>query len=304
VGWLSVRTLGTGAGALVLALLFVLSQARSSNPLVPLRIFRSRNVNGANLVRTLFPVALFGAFFLGALYLQHVLGYSALRTGIAFLPQSLTIGVFSLLLTGRIVTRFGAKATTIAGLAFAAGGLLLYARTPVDGSYLFDVLPALLLTGTGAGLVFMPTVSLAMAGAGMRDAGIASGMANVAIQMGAAVGLAVMASLSASRTSGALAAGASPAEALTSGYHLAFLIAAGCAVAAIVVALVVLRPAEAVSAAQEPQASGTPARELVGVAARDAGGDDRPAGHDRLREDRVPQLVMAGRHGLPEGGES
>jgi EmrB/QacA subfamily drug resistance transporter len=240
-GWASARTIVLGAAAVALSVAFVLYEARISNPLVPMRIFLSRNVMGANLARALFPVGLFGSFFLGVLYLQHVLGYGALRTGFAFLPQTICVAVLSLFVVGRLVSRFGARSVVIAGLLLVAAGMLFYARTPADGSYV-DVLPALLLTGIGAGLFFMPSVTLAMSGAGPRDAGVASGLTNVALQLGAAFGVAVLASLSASRTTSALAAGSSPNEALTSGYRLGYLIAALFVLTAAVVSAIVIRP--------------------------------------------------------------
>ena len=240
-GWYSVRTIGLAAAAVALAAAFVVLESRLRNPLVPLRIFRARNVVGANAVRALFPIGLFGSFFMGALYLQHVLGYSALGTGLAFLPMNLCVSLFSLFLTARLVSRFGAKRLLVPGLTLVAAGLALYARAPVDGSYLTDVLPAMLLMGAGAGLVFMPSVSLAMAGSGTRDSGLASGVANVALQMGAALGVAVLASISNARTNDLLAHGASRASALTSGYHLGFAIASGCVLLAVVVAAAVLR---------------------------------------------------------------
>jgi MFS family permease len=178
---------------------------------------------------------------MGALYLQHVLGFSALRTGLAFLPMNICVSVFSLFLTTRLLARFGAKRLLLPGLALVAAGLALYTRAPVDGSYLTDVLPAMLLMGAGAGLVFLPSVSLAMAGAGPRDSGLASGVANVALQMGAALGVAVLASISNAHTNALLAHGASRASALTSGYHLGFAVAACCVALAVVVAAVVLR---------------------------------------------------------------
>ncbi|HEV7679024.1 MAG TPA: DHA2 family efflux MFS transporter permease subunit [Candidatus Dormibacteraeota bacterium] len=242
-GWGTVETLVLFAGALLLAALFVRLESRVRNPLVPLRIFRSRNATGANLVRTLFPVGMFGSFFLGPLYLQHVLGYSAMRTGLAYLPQSVLIGFVSIMVVGRLVSRFGARSTLIAGLTFVAAGLALFARVPVDGNYVVDVLPVTLLLGVGAGLVFMPSATLSMAGAGPGDAGILSGLANVAVQMGAALGVAVLAGVSASRTSSLVAEGVSQPAALTSGFHLAFAISALCLLAAVGVAAAVLRSA-------------------------------------------------------------
>ncbi len=240
-GWTSARTLGMAGITAVLIAGFVLVESRARHPLVPLRFFRSRNVAGAVLVRTLFPVGMFGAFFLGALYLQRVLGYSPVGAGLAFMPMNLCVAMFSLFVTARLVSRFGAKATLIPGLVLMTVGLLLFGRAPVDAVYAIDVLPALLLMGIGAGLVFMPSVLLAMSGVGASNSGLASGVANVAIQLGAAVGVAVLASVSAADTSGLMSRGAVLDGALTSGYHLGFTVAAGCVAAAALTGALVLR---------------------------------------------------------------
>ena len=213
----------------------------SPHPLVPLRMFRSRNLTGATLVRVLFPIGMFGQFFLGALYLQHVLGYSAITTGLAFMPMNLAVGIFSLTIAARIMTRIGAKATLLPGLALIAGGLALFSRVPVHGHYLTDVLPGMALFGIGAGLAFTPSIALAMADAAPADTGLASGLANVSMQMGAAIGIAVLASISTSRTSSLLAGGAGRDAALAGGYHVGYLIATGCIVVAFVLAAVVLK---------------------------------------------------------------
>jgi EmrB/QacA subfamily drug resistance transporter len=253
-GWLTLRTLLLAVATVVLSVAFVAVESRVRNPLVPLRIFRSRNVTGANLVRMLFPVGLFGSFFLGALYLQNVLGYAPLRTGLAFLPQSMAIGIVSLFVVGRLVVRFGARTTLVAGLTMVTAGLALMSRAPVDGSYLLDVLPVTVLIGVGAGLVFMPSVALSMAEAGPADAGVVSGMANVALQFGAALGIAILFGAAADASSGMLATGSGLRAALDGGYHLGFAIAAICLVLAVGIALAVLRPAvrpRAVSAQPE-----------------------------------------------------
>lgn len=240
-GWTSGRTLGLGAGVVILLIAFVLVEARVRNPLVPLRVFRSRNLTGADLVRALFAVGMLGMFFMGALYLQSVLGYGAIRTGFAFLPWSLLVGLFSLGMTVRIVARIGAKATLIIGLVLFTLGLGLFARAPVGGTYLADVLPGMVMLGLGAGLVFMPSVSLAMSDAAPSESGLASGLANVSLQIGGALGLAAVASLSTTRTANLLAGGASAHAALNGGYHLGFVVAAGAVLAAIGVASAVLR---------------------------------------------------------------
>src|SRR4051795_1889873 len=249
-GWGSAHTLGFGATSLALLAGFIGREARIANPLMPLRLFRSRNVAGANLVQALFVAGMFGMFFLGALYLQRVLGYKALEVGLAFLPVTLVIGTLSLGFSERLNMRFGPKATLLPSLVFITAGLALFARVPVDGSYVPDVLPVMLLLGTGAGLAFPSLMTLAMSGATRSDSGLASGLVNTTLQVGGAIGLAVLATLATSRTESLLANGESNASALTSGYHLAFLIGAGLVIAAIGVAVTVLSP-NAVAAEEE-----------------------------------------------------
>jgi predicted MFS family arabinose efflux permease len=240
-GWGSPHTIVVGLVALALLVAFVRLEAYLPHPLVPLRMFRSRNLTGATLVRVLFPVGMFGQFFLGALYLQHVLGYSAITTGLAFMPMNLAVGIFSLTIAARIMTRIGAKATLLPGLALIACGLALFSRVPVHGHYLADVLPGMALFGIGAGLAFTPSIALAMADAAPADTGLASGLANVSMQMGAAIGIAVLASISTSRTSTLVHAGVGRDAALAGGYHVGYLIATGCIVVAFVLAAVVLK---------------------------------------------------------------
>jgi EmrB/QacA subfamily drug resistance transporter len=239
-GWGSGRTIGFGAGALALFAAFVLVESRVRHPLMPLRVFRSRTRSVANGVRALFAVGLFGVFFFGALYFQGVLGYSALVTGLAFLPMNILI-LFSVGLTPRIVQRIGAKTTYLPGLALTGLALLVLSRVPVHGSYAADVLPPMLLFGLGAGLAFMPGVSLAMADAGPSDSGVVSGIANVTLQLGAALGLAVLASASTIRAGHLLARGVGVRAALVGGYHEAFLIGAGCIGTGLVLGAVLLR---------------------------------------------------------------
>ena len=241
-GWASAHTLGFGAVALGLLVAFLRRQARTPNPLVPLRIFRSRNVSGANGVQILTVAGMFGMFFLGALYLQRVLGFDAIEVGLAFLPVTLAIGTLSLGFSARLNTRFGARTTLVPALALVVAGLALFTRAPVGGSYASDILPVMILLGTGAGLAFPSIMTLAMSGATRSDSGLASGLVNTSLQVGGALGLAVLATLATTRTDGLLASGHSRAAALTGGYHLAFLIAAGLVAAAIGLALLVLRP--------------------------------------------------------------
>ena len=235
-GWASAHTLGFGAIALLLLAGFVARQASASNPLVPPRVLRSRDLSGANLVQFLMVAGLLGMFFLGALYLQRVLGYDPLRIGLGFLPVAVGIGTLSLGLSARLNTRFGARAVLLAGLVLIVGGLLLLTRVPVDASYAVDLLPALLLVGTGGGLALPALMTLAMSGATPEDAGLASGLVNTTQQVGGALGLAVLATLATSRTDRLLAGGHGVASALTGGYHLAFGAGAGLVAVAIVVA--------------------------------------------------------------------
>jgi EmrB/QacA subfamily drug resistance transporter len=241
-GWGSAHTLGFGAGAVALLAAFVLREARAAQPLVPLRIFRSRNLTGANTIQALMVAGMFGMFFLGALYLQQVLGFTSLEVGLAFLPVTGIIGVLSLGFSAKLNLRFGPRATLLPGLAAIVVGLGLFSRISVDGDYWSEVLPAMVLIGTGAGLSFPSLMTLAMSGVERSDAGLASGLVNTTLQVGGAIGLAVLATLSTNRTSDLVAAGHSTASALTDGYKLAFLIGAGLVVGAVVIALTVLEP--------------------------------------------------------------
>jgi EmrB/QacA subfamily drug resistance transporter len=242
-GWTSGRTLGLGAVALALLAGFVARQKTAANPLMPLRIFRSRNVSGANLVQVLSVAGMFGVFFLGALYVQRILRYDALETGLAFLPVSVVMGTLSVRYAEPLTTRFGAHRLVVAGLTLIGIALLLFAQAPVDGKYVTNVFPAMVLMGTGAGLAFPPLMGLAMSGATPQDAGLASGLINTTAQVGGALGLAVLATLSATHSGDLARGGTPPAEALTGGYHLAFYIAAALVLGAIAVAVAVLAPA-------------------------------------------------------------
>jgi EmrB/QacA subfamily drug resistance transporter len=237
-GWASGRTLGLGIVALALLAAFVWREATAATPLLPLRILRSRNVAGANLVQALLVAGALGMFFLAVLYLQRVLGFDALETGVAFLPVSLAIGVLSLGFSARLNLRFGARAVLVPGMALVSLGLAWLTRAPVDGGYVADVLPAMLLLGIGAGVSFPALMTLAMSGASDEDAGLASGLVNTTMQVGGALGIAVLATLASSRTD---SLGSGPA-ALTSGYHLAFTVSAVLvAVGALVAATVLQR---------------------------------------------------------------
>jgi EmrB/QacA subfamily drug resistance transporter len=256
-GWGSTQTLGLGGVSLSLLTAFVARQARIDNPLMPLRLFASRNVSAANVIMGLLVVGFFGMFFLGALYLQGILGYSALEVGLAFLPSCFVMGTLSLGYAEKLIMGIGPKATLVSGLSFAAVGLLLFSRAPVDANYWVDIAPVQLLLGAGAGLSFPALMTLAMSGATPSDAGLASGLVNTTVQVGGAVGLAVLATLATSRTESLAADGESMAAALNGGYHLAYLVGAALTVVALVVAVVVLRspgsePSSAESSAGEP----------------------------------------------------
>ena len=255
-GWGSGRTLGLAAVSLALLLAFVVREATARNPLIPLRIFRSRNVSGANAMQALLVAGMFGMFFLGALYLQRVLGYDALQIGLAFLPATIVMGVLSLRYTEPLIMRFGARKTLLPGLVLIAVGLALFARAPVGGSYLRDVLPVTVILGFGIGTSFPALMTLAMSGAARDEAGLASGLINTTAQVGGALGLAVLATLSSTRSDSLIHGGQAAASALTSGYHLAFLIGALLVVCAIVLAVAVLEPpAQAEGVDGEPACS-------------------------------------------------
>jgi EmrB/QacA subfamily drug resistance transporter len=242
-GWLAAETLGLAAATLALLGGFLLRQRMARHPLMPLRMFRSGAVAGANLVQVLGTAGMFGMFFLGSLYLREILHYDPLQIGLAFLPVAVVMGTLSVRYTDRLALRFGARPVMLAGLALIAAGLAWFAVAPASGgAYLPHIFPVALLVGAGAGLCFPALMTLAMSGATEQDAGLASGLINTTGQIGGAVGLAVLATVSASRTS-ALAARHQPAAvALTGGYHLAFWIACGLVGAAAVVTVTLLRP--------------------------------------------------------------
>jgi EmrB/QacA subfamily drug resistance transporter len=261
-GWVSAHTLGFGALAAALLAGFAAREARTRNPLMPLRVFRSRVVALANTIQALTVAGLFGMFFLGALYMQRVLGYDAIEVGLAFLPVALIIGTLSLGLSARLIMRAGARATLIPGLVLVAAGLALFQRVPVEGDYVRDLLPAMLLLGLGGGLTFPSLMTLAMAAATPSDSGLLSGLANTTMQVGGALGLAVLATLSTTRTDSLVAEGHSPAFALTSGYQLAFTIGTALVVTAVVLTVALLRPEAAGAAGEEDEEpAGEPAFE-------------------------------------------
>src|SRR3954470_4211331 len=256
-GWTSAETLGLLGAALALMVAFLVIESRVGSPLVPLRLFKLRNVAVSNVAGVFWAAAMFAVFFLSALYLQLVLGYSPLEVGLAFLPANIIMGAFSIGLSAKLVMRFGLRKPLGVGLTLAAIGLLLFARLPVDGNFVVDVLPSMILIGIGAGTAFNPLLLAAMGDVEPTEAGLASGLVNTSFMMGGALGLAVLASVAASRTDTLEAAGKSTAEALTGGYHVAFLIGAIFALTAAALGAGLLRPAEQPAEA----AHGAPAAE-------------------------------------------
>jgi len=240
-GWRSVQTIGLLATAGALLVIFLAIEARVRAPLMPLGLFRQRNVATANVVGVLWAAAMFAWFFISALYLQLVLGYDPLQVGLAFLPSNLIMGAFSLGLSAKMVMRFGIRSPLAAGLLLAAAGLALFALSPVDGSFIAHVLPGMTLLGLGAGMAFNPVLLAAMSDVDPSESGLASGVVNTSFMMGGALGLAVLASLAAARTDVLLSSGAGSLVALNGGYHVAFAVGAAFAAAAALLGAVLLR---------------------------------------------------------------
>jgi EmrB/QacA subfamily drug resistance transporter len=242
-GWTAPATLGLGAASVALLALFVVRELTAENPLVPMTIFRSRNVVGANLIQVAGGAGMFGTFFLGSLYLKGVLGYSSFEIGLAFLPTTIFMAALSIRFTEPLVTRFGARPVMITGLVLIAAGLAEFAFAPVHADYAAHVLPVVSLLGIGAGLAFPALMTLAMSGVRPEEAGLASGLVNTTGQVGCALGLAVLAALSTARTQVLGEHGEPTKAALTGGYHLAFWVAAAVVAVAVVIARTVLKPA-------------------------------------------------------------
>jgi len=251
-GWGSAQTIGLLVLAATLMALFLVIEARVSAPLMPLGLFRLRNLSVANVAGVLWAAAMFAWFFLSALYLQLVLNYTPMEVGLAFLPANLIMGAFSLGWSAKLVTRFGIRGPLAIGLLMAAAGLALFARAPVDGNFWIDVMPGMTLLGLGAGIAFNPILLAAMNDVGPHESGLASGIVNTSFMMGGALGLAILASLAAARTAEMTVQGAAIPVALNAGYQVAFLLGAVCAALAGALAFL-LRPAP-----QQPEASGTP----------------------------------------------
>jgi predicted MFS family arabinose efflux permease len=240
-GWASAHTLGFGGAAIGLLVAFLALEARIENPILPLRVLRLRNLMGASAARAMLATGMFATFFMGALYLQHVRGYNSLGTGLAFLPSTLTLGVLSTGITARLMRSFGPRAMLIPGLATITTALALLATADVNAGYFPGIFGGYLLFGIGAGMSFMPLMTIMMAEVPMADAGVASGVANVTMQVGAALGLAALGTISADYSRGLMAQGQSVVSALASGYQLGFAIAAACVATALIIVIVALR---------------------------------------------------------------
>jgi predicted MFS family arabinose efflux permease len=250
-GWASAQTLAMLVCAIMLLAVFVRIEARVRNPLMPLGLFRLRNVAIANVVGVLWAAAMFAWFFISALYLQRVLGYTALQVGLAFLPANLIMAAFSLGLSARMVMRLGIRPTLSIGLLLAAMGFALFSRVPINGVFALDVLPAMVLLGAGAGMAFNPLLLAAMNDVRPGESGLASGVVNTSFMMGGALGLAILASLAAARTGGLLRFGAESLAALAGGYRLAFISGAVLAAVAALIGGAYLRAAD--SLATDPE---------------------------------------------------
>ena len=240
-GWASAHTLGFGAAALLLLIAFVALESRIKNPILPLRILRLRNLTGASAARALIATGGFTAYFLGALYLQHVKGYDAIGTGLAFLPQTVALGVMSMGITSRLMRTFGPRAVAIPGMLVFAAGMVVLSSLDAHSNYFPGIFGGYLLFGIGAGMSFMPLLTIAMAQIPAAEAGLASGIANVTMQVTAAIGLAALSTIATNQAAFLIAQGQPLASALAAGYQLGFVLAAGCIAVALLVVLVVLR---------------------------------------------------------------
>jgi EmrB/QacA subfamily drug resistance transporter len=258
-GWTSGKTLGLLGGAVAVMALFLVIESRVRSPLMPLGLFRLRNLATAQIVGIFWAAAMFAAFFLSALYLQLVLGYSPLQVGLAFLPGNLIMGACSVGISAKLVMRYGIKRPLATGLLFAGASLLLFARAPVDGHFVVDILPSMILLGFGAGIAFNPVLLAAMSDVPPEEAGLASGLVNTSFMMGGALGLAVLASLAASRTDSLRADGNGLLQSLVGGYHIAFLVGAVFAIGAAAVGVLFFRTAQQPVAANGEAAMGAPA---------------------------------------------
>lgn len=254
-GWTSGQSLGLLGVATALMAVFLVIESRVAEPLMPLSLFKLRNVAVSNVAGVLWAAAMFAWFFISALYMQRVLNFTPMQVGLAFLPANIIMAVFSLGLSARLVMRFGVRMPLSGGLLVASAGLALFARAPVDGTMLAHVMPGMVLLGLGAGVAFNPMLLAAMSDVSPSESGLASGVVNTSFMMGGAVGLAVLASLADARTHGLSAAGASLPEALHGGYQMAFVIGAVFALVAALLGAVLLRPGAQAGAGQGPMAA-------------------------------------------------
>jgi EmrB/QacA subfamily drug resistance transporter len=252
LGWSSPTTLGLLGTSVALLIAFLVIEMRVREPLMPLALFKLRNVATANASAVLWAAAMFAWFFISALYLQLVLKYNPMQVGLSFLPANLIMAAFSLGLSAKIVIRWGFRGPLAAGLLFAAAGLAWFARARLDGTFVVDVLPGMVLLGIGAGIAFNPMLLGAMSDVGPQESGLASGLLNTAFMMGGALGLAILASFAAMRTQGLLESGASDAGALNGGYQLAFIIGAACATLAAAIGAIFMRTRTAAAGSQAP----------------------------------------------------
>lgn len=224
LGWMSIQTLGLLTTAVLIMIIFIVIESRVRVPLMPLSLFKVRNIAVSNIVGVLWAAAMFAWFFLSALYLQLVLKFSPLQVGLSFLPANLIMAVFSLGLSAKMVTRFGIKLPLVVGLSLAAIGLHYFALAPVQGNFFIHVLPGMILLGLGAGMAFNPVLLAAMNDVKAEESGLASGLVNTSFMMGGALGLAILASLAAAHADSLLNEGVNMTTALNSGYHVAFVV--------------------------------------------------------------------------------
>jgi len=259
----SAHTLGFGGIALAMLAGFLVLESRISNPIMPMRIFAVRGLLSSSLVRACLFVGMYGCFFMGALYLEHVLGYGALDTGLAFLPMTLVVAVLSTGITARLVARFGPKRVLMPAICCSFAGLALLTQVGVHGDYFPLMFGAFLLMGAGMGMASVPLLTIAMANVPPRDAGLASGVVNVSMQVAGALGVAILGTIATDRTKTLATRGHSLTSALTGGYQLGFTVAAGCALAALFVALVVLRAPRQPQAERSGELAGRPGVEAA-----------------------------------------
>jgi EmrB/QacA subfamily drug resistance transporter len=260
-GWGSAQTIGLLAASAVLLAIFIAAELRSAAPLVPFRIFRLRTLTGANVVGLLVGASLFSMFFFISLYMQQVLGYSPIKSGLSYLPLALTI-IVAAGVASQLVTRIGYKPVLVTGLGFIVAGLVWFGQVSPGGNYVDDVLPASILAAIGLGFSFVPVTIAAVAGVGEHESGLASGLINTSQQVGGALGLAILATVANSRTGDVMAAAhgskAALPNALTEGFQSAFLTGAALAALGIVLALVLIRSRD--SRAHVELASSRPAK--------------------------------------------